>query len=64
MYAFCAAKTVSKYYVGFQRIEVERIKYANTNKTNFNTNFSNLDVMIKGFYPNWSYSFLHLSYSC
>jgi hypothetical protein len=26
--------------------------------------FSNLDVMIKGLYPNWSYSILYLPYSC
>jgi hypothetical protein len=40
------------------------IEYANTNNTNFETNFSNLDVMIKGLYPNWSYSILYLPYSC
>jgi hypothetical protein len=40
------------------------MKYANTNNTNFDTNFSNLDVMIKDLYPNWFYSFLNSFNSC
>jgi hypothetical protein len=38
-------------------LQANRIRYTNTNNTNFNSNFSNLDVITKGIYPNWSNSF-------
>jgi hypothetical protein len=38
-------------------LQANRIRYTNTNNTNFNSNFSNLDVITKGVYPNWSNSF-------
>jgi hypothetical protein len=44
-------------FANLRILHAKRIRYTNTNNTNFETNFSNLDVMIRGLYPNWYNSF-------